>query len=234
MTFSNDPRAITTVVTAPLQFELPLATGAIISKTGLRFETDPSLEQWEQTGDVVFGMETMARWSKLDYLKIGERCFGKSRVEESLKARGILQLEITEVLKLEPIVERRADLTPEHHLCVARLDEVDQKRWLETARVHDLTPRDLRASIRAGFVERVSDPSANGNGSGTSHQARTTGTETPHAIAADFARWHTRAASQIQLFGVEQWREMIELFEPIGRFLDQARAQVAKAESKQP
>lgn len=248
MTFSDDPRMNGAVITAPstnnhqpstctqLDLELALATGAVITRTGLRFDQKPTFEQFEQTLDIVLGMRDMAQFSKLDLVNYGRREFGAERVAQALRQRDVDQGELDLVFRLEALVERRADLTIEHQLCVTRLDETDQKRWLDLARIHKLTPGDLRASIRAGEVCRQetgvrSQGSGGSNGSST---ARVSETGSPlHHIANHFNQWLPKAAEQMAAWSIEDWRIVIELLTPIARLHQEAKDRVSKAEQQQ-
>jgi hypothetical protein len=191
-----------------------LSTGAVLSKTGLSFAARPTFQQWEETADLLIGWKRMANFHLMDLAKSGQEWFGKSEVIQSLRQRNVQQADLDEIFRLEPIVERRPELSVEHHYAVAQLDEIDQKRWLETAKVHELTPRDLRASIRANDVVKHA-----GHGSPSSKTSRVRDTETYGTCINDFSAWYRAAAASVPLWSRETVTDALADFQPIIDFI---------------
>ena len=56
--------------------EVRLPSGAVITRTGLRFERRPSLDEFRGTAEIVFGIFKHSRFITLDMLKVGRKEFG--------------------------------------------------------------------------------------------------------------------------------------------------------------
>lgn len=195
-----------------LQLEFPLAGGAVATPTGLRLPPGISLGDYEKVIDVVFRMEDMAAMCKSDAVRLGRERFGDAPVSKILRTRGVGQSEVKELLRLEAVEVRVADLTVEHHFAVSALDREDQARWLEAARVHELSAGDLRASVRAGVVCRAQLKEHGENG------GRISATSSPESLGVSFARWRNEVTASLGMWSVERWREARDQFEPMARF----------------
>jgi hypothetical protein len=225
---------VTEIVTQPgsvhsladVSTPLRLASGAVLTKTGLSFDVKPNFQQWQDTVELLIGWKRMFNFHLLDLVKAGQEFFGKPAVIQALSDHDIHQEEVTEIFRLEPIVIRRPELTAEHHHAVAQLDEIDQKRWLETAKVHELTPRDLRASIRANDVVKHA-----GHGSPSSKTSRVRDTETYGTCINDFAAWYRGASASVPLWSEHTIADALADFQPIIEFIDHLRRRQAELRS---
>lgn len=199
--------------------QLLLPTGAVITRTGLVFPAGPmDYDHWQETLGIVRRMRGLATWALLDVFKAGRESFGDAKVAEAARSHEVSEEEAHELFRLEPIVVRYAELTPEHHAIVAELDAVDQKRWLECAREYDLTPRDLRLSVKANQVVKAA-----GTDSINSKQYRIRGTESYLTMINDLSSWRRKSETTIRDWKPDTIRSVLTDFAPVIDFIEDLR-----------
>lgn len=232
MTTPNDTGTLSRVEMKPapdhFQLELPISGGVIIRPTGAVIPPEATKADVEKALDVAFRMSDWAALVQSSLVQQSRDRFGDEWTRSVLQKRGIHQKEVAQLLRLEAVVVRRPDLTAEHHFAVSKLEELDQSRWLETAREHGLSAADLRASIRANSVVRAVVQQHTSLGD----PARMSAMPSPLSIGMAFKRWQADRDVQASMrkWPVELWRETRDALRPIVEFYAICLDTIARAE----
>ncbi len=167
------------------------------SRGALVFNRPPTEHEWEQIGRYVHAARgSSLRWMA-DWRREGRTQFGDLVVEQFSKH---LQLEFKDLAAaeaLEALENRSEALSDEHHIALSKTLPADgltkaraewqesAQKWLRIAEEEQLSPKELKESIKAGKIVR--EPAKNASGTGS------TGILTLEAIHMDFLRWQSRA-----------------------------------------
>jgi hypothetical protein len=154
----NEPEYLTLSAPQPNgQLLLRLPNGISIDELSVQFPSNLSYENWLTFGYFLKFLRTSADYWRADWLK-----FGKAKYSPKVVAYAVdqLQLDLAQLKHsdlLNRLIERRIELSREHHFVIAKakLDAVDQRRWIETSINEELTARELEESIRAGHVVKL-------------------------------------------------------------------------------
>jgi hypothetical protein len=117
----------------------------------------PTFEEWQAHGKALQQCSGAALWWVGDWFVYGENRFG----EEAYQAVGDYEPETVRkavwVSSRVPLRHRTPLLSWKHHDAVASQEPADQVKWLGLAVEHQLTTRELYASIKAGRVVSQSE-----------------------------------------------------------------------------
>lgn len=125
----------------------------------------------------------MFRWAQLnlkvglaDYIKFGELKFGADKCSEAITQLEFPLADITKAVEINSVPPklRKHGLSAEHLVVLARADVTPAKQaeWAETAVKENLTPVQLKESIKQGTVVSASVASKNNHGVITIHGIR--------------------------------------------------------------
>lgn len=187
--------------------EYVLPQGVRFTKTGLVLPPDLSPQEWATVGAVVAaGQKAMGLWYG-DWLKHGRANFDAAFVEATLRQQelplhGVERFE----LMAEVLPEHRSEALSSEHFFVAakRLeDDAERARWLKTAELEGLSPRELQASIRAGRVVRIDEPGRRG------------GIATPARMRFEFLAWWRELGDGWMRWEAEDFPDVLEEFREI-------------------
>lgn len=131
---------------------LPKAT---LTENALAYgEAKPTFDEWQEHGKALQQCSGAALWWVGDWFVYGEQQFGEMAYQavgdyEPETVRGAVWT-CSRVLQKN----RKAELGFMHHKMVAAMPESEQVKWLGLAVEHQLTTRELSASIKAGRIVR--------------------------------------------------------------------------------
>lgn len=148
-----------------------------ISPLGLEIRGDVSFAEWKRLAPKIGAAVRSCAFVVGDWLVYGEDRFGaqltlpgidpgpsrsvsREQYDAARIATGIdpaILANYAYVARNVPREIRRECLSWEHHRAVAKLEEPDQRRWLDVAAKEELTSRRLRASITAGRVVPIEE-----------------------------------------------------------------------------
>lgn len=138
-----------------------LAGGRVtFSKTGVVFAPDTPFEVWEAVAAEMMALEQSHRWWLGDLLNFGERAYGEkySQVMEDTGLSYDTLQNYCYVAANVTMSARTDNLSWTHHLFVAHLPTVEQRRWLRKAIENKWSTRELREAIKAAQgPERATD-----------------------------------------------------------------------------
>ena len=133
-----------------------------LQPTGIRWLSQPSLDQYLALGDLLFKADQAYQWAIGDALVYGEDHFGEEWTQIQAQFRmseGRMQ-SLASVARKIPRSRRRKNLTFTHHQEIAgKVDAPEQqKEWLDKA--HGMTVTELRADLQEayGWQERKVRP----------------------------------------------------------------------------
>jgi hypothetical protein len=160
--------------------ELYFASGAgkafSITETGIKIREDLTFEEWRN------GLKAF-RWAQInlnvalaDYLKFGEIKFGAERASEAVTQLEFPLADITKAVYIGSVPEgiRKHKLSPEHLVVLAKsgVKPREMERWAKTTVEHNLSPIQLKESIKLGEVVSDSVAKKNTHGIITIHGIR--------------------------------------------------------------
>jgi len=140
---------------------LPFADGRVtfskytITPTGLVITSDLSLEEWENIGQTIRGVNQALPWIVGDLMVYGARVWGKTYEDVAhLVGRSVGTVyNWASVAGSVEFSRRREKLHFSHHVLVAPFDPESQSQWLEHAEENHLSTRKLDAEIKLASGE---------------------------------------------------------------------------------
>lgn len=155
---------------------------ARITETGIHFDGDLTFEQWCEIGRKVGRIARTSLFLVGDWLVYGQDRWNagerfekmpQEQAERYLQAMRETGLELRTLMDAAyvarnvPLLQRRAELTFEHHKTVAKVkNEHERAEWLKKADQQGLSTRRLRKSIMLGRVARDHELQSDANASG--------------------------------------------------------------------
>jgi hypothetical protein len=148
------------------QLELSLAPGIRLTPRSVEFPESLPFEQWAECGRFLKHCGDALDFWKADWINFGRKTYGVERVAEAIVQVELDLGDLKHADVLNRLIERRYELTPEHHfvLAKAKLDDIAQQNWMDLSVQNDLSPRELQESVRAGSVVKL--PPAQGGRAG--------------------------------------------------------------------
>jgi hypothetical protein len=148
----SDTEGTTVLATVEVQSSLTLGepAGVHITKNGLTFNRDLSLEEWSNFGKKLKTIEGALQWWIGDWLNYGEKNYGEKYTE----AMRVLDYEekslrnMSSVAKKIEMSRRRDNLSWSHHAEVAALDPKEQTKLLDLAEKEEVSVKELRAAVK--------------------------------------------------------------------------------------
>ena len=128
---------------------LPVSSGALATKTSLKLSEQTTIEQWAETGNMLYQAGQKMSWWLADWAAFGERKYGQ--LKEFCELNGINYSTISNAATAAKSVEssrRRELLSFSHHVEVSALKPKDQSRFLKMAEAEKLSVSELRKRIR--------------------------------------------------------------------------------------
>ena len=128
---------------------LPVSSGALATKTSLKLSEQTTIEQWAETGNMLYQAGQKMSWWLADWAAFGERKYGQ--LKEFCELNGINYSTISNAATTAKSVEssrRRELLSFSHHVEVSALKPKDQSRFLKMAEAEKLSVSELRKRIR--------------------------------------------------------------------------------------
>ena len=130
---------------------------ASLTPQALCYDAKPSFDEWQAHGEFLRSCNGASMWWIGDWFVWGEQEFG----EEAYQAvDGYDSETIRKAIWVSNNVtldRRNPKLSWTHHSCIASCDAASQTKWLDAAQEHDLTQRELQASIKAGKLITQAD-----------------------------------------------------------------------------
>lgn len=174
------------------------------SKVGVSFPAETTLEQWLAYGEALQRADSALMWLLGDWIAFGDAkkaTWGK-KYEEAVGATGYSYGTLRNAVMVGTALQLsdRSDKLSwtHHHVLVCGLGtEAGSKmyrKWVAIAEEHDLSKRELAASIKAGRVIRLTELQAEAD--------KNQGLGTVHAVKTAFVRAFAQAR---RLRDVEQW-----------------------------
>jgi N6-adenosine-specific RNA methylase IME4 len=139
--------------------------GFILSKTGLRPDGKPTLQQWREAGQVFFQAGGSLHWWIGDWLNYGERCYGNTYTK-AMEMSGFDYQTCADDKWVASRVEfsrRREHLSFAHHRETAGLEAEAQDSILAAAERQGWNRNELRQQVRL-YQERKTIPLPPANG----------------------------------------------------------------------
>jgi hypothetical protein len=136
------------------QLELPWQPipGASATIIGLAYEQTPTFDQWADHGAKLNLADRAVDWLVGDWFVWGEQQFGEIAYQA---LDGFMPDQIRKrvfVASRIPLSRRRASLSFTHHALVSGLKPDEQEHWLSQTEKHNLTTKELAASIKHGRI----------------------------------------------------------------------------------
>lgn len=206
-------------MSTPLELSLP--SGLVcFSRSGLVFNRRPTFEEWFQLGRYLSAARRHSiRWMA-DWRLSGRREFGDERVAEAESQLELDFKDLKAAAALEALECRVPSLTDEHHFVVSKAklaSDEDRQQWLERAEREDLSPSELRESIKAGEVVRAAPK----DGSFLNADATVAGVVTIEGTTQKFLLWEreVRAKGFPEKWDTTRLAKVLNLLNPVGNMI---------------
>jgi len=146
----------------PAKNTIKLPDGVALTPTGIEWPEDRNLttEEWQVIGAALNYMKERCDWWLLDWWVYGEKKYGDlTKLAKVIGCKPKTLHNKSSVARQVPPSRRREDLSISIHAEVAALKPVDQTKWLNAAKKHNLKKLELRESIKSGKIA----PDGNGH-----------------------------------------------------------------------
>lgn len=165
----------------------------------------------EEIGHSLKHCEQRLIYMQTDWIQSMRADLGNESAAEILRTVGFPSAEFEKTKLLASISVRDYELTPEHHyaIALAGLDETAQKMWVDLAKEHNLTPADLKESIKKGTPTKITKDPA---------KREPAGVTTWGAIRMEFETMQRRIGDDWKNWTIEEIDGVFAQIEPIVRF----------------
>jgi len=211
--------------------ELSLPSGLVcFSRSGLVFNRTPTFEEWFQLGRYLSAARRHSiRWMA-DWRLSGRREFGDERVAEAESQLELDFKDLRAAAALEALECRVPALTDEHHFVVSKAklaSEDDRQQWLDRAEREELSPAELRLSIKAGEVVRMTPR----GGSNLNPEA---GVVTIEGTTQKFLMWEreVRAKGFPLKWDTTRLVKVLSLLNPVGNVIAEVIEEIERRDGK--
>ena len=127
------------------------------AETRLEISDNTPFDEWMKLGEALKKANKTLQWWIGDWLNFGERKYG-SMYGQAIDSTGYDYGTLANFKYVADKVEfslRSENLSFNHHLLVAKLDEKQQKFWLKEAEKKDLSIKELKTAIKRGEASEV-------------------------------------------------------------------------------
>lgn len=190
-----------------------LAPKCLISRSGLRIEGKLSLEEWTEVLRSLRDVKHAFHCALADAINYGNTNFGSDKVAIALEQGEFDFADVSKATTIGTLAlgfrENHSGLTSEHYFILSRLEEPERTRWAELATAENLKPLELKRSIEAGRILRITEiQSGSGQGSGIT---------TVQGAIFKLKQWENSMGGEAKILSLPrtQLDELLTLFTPV-------------------
>lgn len=193
---------------------------------GLIFRGDPDFETWRKMMQAVTVAKESYLFAQADLITYGREKFTEEQVDEVLEQLELPEQDVMAAFAIGQLeLELRTpELSAEHHLVLARLEDAgEQRKWRDLALKDDLTALELKKSIEAGKVIRQSVVSRQ-SGRGSS-------VITVQGLSLWFEKWQGQVGGdEVFSWEPERKKEVLETLKPMRDFIERLEESLKEEE----
>lgn len=191
-------------------------TVRLLEGGGIEFSGNVSIETWRET---IKGLAEVNRYYKIclgDAISYGNKTYGPQVVESELVQMELFSADVKQARAIGSIPrEERIDLPAQYYsIAEELLDTVeDRVKWLNIAKMRELSKAEFRASIKRGSVVKHAEADHGLSG----------GIMTIESVMFMFNRWLRETQPFINKWGKKECLIFLDLIQPFANLVEQIR-----------